>query len=542
MNGVKHDLPIQDYSPFLIAPVTKGSRGSGSSPELVISEQGDIHVTYNERFGSGAGIVKNTFTYTRKAGEKKFTKHEGVLMAGLAWNNRFYRATLSRNGRINITSGEPGSVKYQSQLVLDTNRSFGDNTQYIEDGKLVIIVAENKQSDKKEIYSYVFDLGGNGVATTPSNQAPIVDISSPANNATFELGQEIVLSAGASDADGDLDKVNFFVNDAIVSSDNSRPFETKFTPTAPGTYTIIARAIDKENLKTDASVTITIVEKNVAPTASFSTPVQNTIEQGYSQLIVTVDALKANAGKLTVLLKINGKDVRSESVAPYEWGHTGSPNPEETLGLTVGENILKAIVTDDNGLSTIITKTLTVTAKNAAPTAALSSPVQGDVYSVGEDINLSALATDPDGNLDKVNFKINDDFYKTTFQRPFKDTFTPDSAGTYKIAAKAFDRDGLATEVFVNITVSSTLSNDNFENNNTKLKVYPSPTNSILNVSGLNNDCTKATIINAMGSVVINRELNNKNNPISVSLLANGMYFLKLQNESTTEIAKFIKN
>lgn len=274
---------------------------------------------------------------------------------------------------------------------------------------------------------------------TTLNQAPTVTFNTPTANATFTIGQEITFSANASDPDGNLDKVNFKINDNFYKSVLTRPFQTTFIPETEGVYKISALAIDKDNERTEVSINITVV------------------------------------------------------------------------------------------------------AKNEAPSITLTSPIDGSIYAVGDIIDLSANATDPDGNLDKVNFKINDDFYRTTFQHPFEDTFTPNSAGTYKIAAKAFDKYGLATEVFVNITVSSTLSNNNFENNNTKFTVYPSPTYSILNVSGLNSGSTKATVINAIGRVVINRELNNKNNSISVSLLTNGMYFLKLQNELTTAIVKFIK-
>ena len=48
-----------------------------------------------------------------------------------------------------------------------------------------------------------------------------------------------------------------------------------------------------------------------------------------------------------------------------------------------------------------------------------------------------------DGNLEKVNFKINGDFYKTDTARPFENTFTPTEPGTYEIAAKVFDKEGL---------------------------------------------------------------------------------------------------
>ena len=51
--GVKHKLPIQDYSPFLVAmPPSSGNKGSSGGVGIAVSEDGDIHLTYNGR-GNG---------------------------------------------------------------------------------------------------------------------------------------------------------------------------------------------------------------------------------------------------------------------------------------------------------------------------------------------------------------------------------------------------------------------------------------------------------------------------------------------------------
>ena len=59
-------------------------------------------------------------------------------------------------------------------------------------------------------------------------------------------------------------------------------------------------------------------------------------------------------------LKLTVQELRSETVAPFEWGQPGTPNSSETLGLTIGDHTLEAIVTDAKGLSTTISKTITV--------------------------------------------------------------------------------------------------------------------------------------------------------------------------------------
>jgi len=92
-------------------------------------------------------------------------------------------------------------------------------------------------------------------------------------------------------------------------------------------------------------------------------------------------------------------------------------------------------------------------AEPTAPEVTLDSPVDGATYMTGDTIPLKATATDADGSIAKVNFKINDDFYMTESDAPYEYFFVPDSAGSYKITALAFDNESLRTEYSVNIGV-----------------------------------------------------------------------------------------
>ena len=449
----------------------------------------------------------------------------------------------------NVNAPAGSSYRYRSAVFNRSNSAFTYsnwiNGTTINGSGNKSQIAFNRSLPVFSFLKYEIEIDQTNTNTT-LNQAPTVSFNAPTANATFTVGQEITLSANASDPDGNLDKVNFKINDNFYKSVLTRPFQTTFVPDMAGVYKISALAIDKDNERTEVSINITVVANNQAPEASFTAPTFNTIEAGYNELRFEVAASDADGDRISVLLKIDGNDIRTEGIAPYEWGHEGSDNPMETLGLAPGEHTIEAVVTDARGLATTIVTTLTVTAvaTNSAPTVTLTAPVDGSVFTVGDIIDLTATATDPDGNLDKVNFKVNDAFYKSVIQRPFANTFTPDRPGTYKIAAKAIDKDGLSIEEFVTITVDATLSNQDFDTNQTltKLAVYPSPTHSILNVAGLSSGFTKATVINATGRVVFKSILNTNNNSISVSLLANGLYFLKLQNKLTVKTLMFVKN
>lgn len=286
-------------------------------------------------------------------------------------------------------------------------------------------------------------------------------------------------------------------------------------------------------------------EVNQAPNASFTNTFPTNLQAGYSELQVEVTADDPDGDAISVALSVDGNVVRSENTPPYEWGHQGSPNPNELLNLGVGNHILQATITDARGKETVIEKTITVTAQNQSPTVTITEPINGTVYNLGETINLKASATDPDGNLDKVNFKINGVFYKTDNQRPFTNTFTPDNPGTYIIAARAFDKDGLFVETSVTINVDTTLSNEDFDQVNlfNKVKLYPSPTSNLLNLDGLSDSRnTIIEIVDITGKIIITKNTTNKENQFNVTKLSKGVYFIKLQNGSTKKVLRFIKN
>jgi hypothetical protein len=73
--------------------------------------------------------------------------------------------------------------------------------------------------------------------------------------------------------------------------------------------------------------------------------------------------------------------------------------------------------------------------------------------------------------------------------------------------------------------------------NDKAVTVYPNPTNSILYVNGMQN--ASIQIFDLAGKLLINQQ--NADNQINVSNLQNGIYSVKITNESGTVIRKFVK-
>lgn len=86
------------------------------------------------------------------------------------------------------------------------------------------------------------------------------------------------------------------------------------------------------------------------------------------------------------------------------------------------------------------------------PVVTITAPADGAKLIVGETVPFNADVTDVNGMIEKVNFKINDAFNKSDLAAPYTHTFTPDSAGTYKLAVRGFDNDNNQIEEFITVT------------------------------------------------------------------------------------------
>ena len=87
---------------------------------------------------------------------------------------------------------------------------------------------------------------------------PSVEITSPANNANFESGTEITLTADAIDTDGTISSVTFYDGTTVISTDNSSPYSATWNTAVLGSHTVKAIAIDNEGNESSDQITVMI--------------------------------------------------------------------------------------------------------------------------------------------------------------------------------------------------------------------------------------------------------------------------------------------
>ncbi len=101
---------------------------------------------------------------------------------------------------------------------------------------------------------------------TPPNKAPTVTLTAPIET-HYQEGDNIVIAAQASDLDGVVSSVDFYVENRKIYSDTTAPYEYTWVAIA-GEHSIYARAIDNDNARTDSSeIKVTVAGTDVGDSA-----------------------------------------------------------------------------------------------------------------------------------------------------------------------------------------------------------------------------------------------------------------------------------
>jgi len=96
----------------------------------------------------------------------------------------------------------------------------------------------------------------------PIPGAPSCSIDSPATGSYYDTGSQVAISVSASDADGSIASVAFYVNNSLLYTDTSAPYSWVWNTSgySGGAYTIKVIATDNSAIQAERSITLTLVE------------------------------------------------------------------------------------------------------------------------------------------------------------------------------------------------------------------------------------------------------------------------------------------
>jgi regulation of enolase protein 1 (concanavalin A-like superfamily) len=100
-----------------------------------------------------------------------------------------------------------------------------------------------------------------------TNQLPSVSVTSPASGASYTAPASMTISATATDPDGSIASVDFYVGSQLIGSDTSSPYTALWSNVAAGTYNLTAIARDNAGAtRTSTAVPVAVNTSGTPPT------------------------------------------------------------------------------------------------------------------------------------------------------------------------------------------------------------------------------------------------------------------------------------
>jgi chitinase len=184
-------------------------------------------------------------------------------------------------------------------------------------------------------HAFFSNLGG--------NVFPSVNITSPANNATFTAGTTITINANANDSDGSVSKVDFYQGGTLLGTDTSSPYTFSWASVPAGNYTLTARATDNLGAATTSSaIAITVGTTNNPPTAAITSPANGATFNAPASITINATASDPG-GSVTSVAFYNGATLLgTDSSSPYSftWSNVGAGTYSLTVRATDNTNLV----------------------------------------------------------------------------------------------------------------------------------------------------------------------------------------------------------
>jgi hypothetical protein len=290
----------------------------------------------------------------------------------------------------------------------------------------------------------------------PTGTPPLVRIVNPPNEGSIQAGSSASIIADAISPNGFIRRVEFYLNGMLHSTSTTFPFTASWTPAVPGRYEFLAVGTDDKG-NAVASEPIMLTATGSFPTVAIIDPPSSglTVVQG-STLPVTVRAGGPDGGITSIKsieFLVDGvvNDVLPK--ASTTTGDTTSTTPILTepfvfnwkSNVTVGTHRLTARVTGVNNLVITSAEVTVNVIANQPPQVAITSPGDASSLTINVPATITTSVSDRDGSVASVDFLVNGAKIGSATKSPFEISWTPTTAGTFEITARAIDNGGAST-------------------------------------------------------------------------------------------------
>lgn len=176
--------------------------------------------------------------------------------------------------------------------------------------------------------------------STGSNLPPTVTLTAPTAGSSFTSGSNISLTANASDSDGSVSKVEFFIDGQLFATDTSAPYSASW-PAVSGNHTVHAKAFDDKAASSQSSTvafSVTGGSSNQKPTVSVTAPANNASFNVGEVVLFSANAADSDGTVAKVQFLLNGTVLSEKTAAPYTTSWTAVAGNQQ-LTIRVFDNL-----------------------------------------------------------------------------------------------------------------------------------------------------------------------------------------------------------
>jgi hypothetical protein len=175
--------------------------------------------------------------------------------------------------------------------------------------------------------------------TVSSNAAPNITLEAPTSAVE---GSQITLNASASDSDGTVTQVQFFVDGVLVGTDATAPYSVVWIASIGSNQVITAVASDNSGLTTTSNTVVITVSSNIPPIVAITFPFTTSDFTAPEIVPLTAEAADLDGSVVSVEFYVNGVSVGIANSAPFIVDWISQAGPAEIV----------AVATDSNGAQT----------------------------------------------------------------------------------------------------------------------------------------------------------------------------------------------
>ncbi len=307
------------------------------------------------------------------------------------------------------------------------------------------------------------------------NDEPFVQILTPSDSMTVWPGTDLDIEVQAFDPDGQIVKVEVFVDDQLLSALSEPPWEVTWENIPEGTFEIKAIATDDAGKETTSPgvtvISTTDIMITEAETGTISSGSVDTEHAGYSgdgfvnlaneqgsylDLSVIIPRsgqwqfrfryANGSASNRPCTLQWNGNSLVESYDFPTttEWSNW-SYSSRVTLSANIGEHVLRITGTTAESAPNIDYVEWQFLGGNLPPKVMIVSPADSLIHSAGDSLVIKAETSDDDGTVVRVDFYKDELFIDSASEAPWQIVWRNVPAGMHQLKATSFDDEGAQT-------------------------------------------------------------------------------------------------